>query len=224
MAKSKNITVEEHKQVHTMRVELWAITPDAEALIERAGRVCWRTELSPIAEGRTAFIEALIRRGHLSVIEHPAATFKISGISRACSHQIVRHRLASYSQESMRYVDMGDQSIVVPPVILANEATHPIWQESLRATRTAYRNLRAHGVRKEDARFVLPIATTTQIVMTQNFTSWRHFIELRCNRPAQWEIRQVAHAILKILYREAPAVFGDLVTLTQMKETDDKSQ
>ena len=193
-----------------MRVELWAITPDAEALIERAGRVCWRTELSPVAEGRAAFIKALLRRGHMSVLEHPAATLEISGISRACSHQIVRHRLGSYSQVSMRYVDMEDQPVVVPPVILANEATHPIWQKLLRATRTAYHNLRAHGIRKEDARFVLPIATVTRIVATHNFRSWRHFIELRCDRHAQWEIRQVAHDILAILYNEAPAVFGDL--------------
>ena len=193
-----------------MKVELLVITPDAEALIEYTGRVCWRTELSPVADGRTAFIKALIHKGHLSVVEHPSATFEISGISRSCSHQLVRHRLSSFSQESMRYVDMTNQKVITPPAVLADQDALIVWQDAIDLGQNLYRELRSLGIQKEDARFGLPIGTATRLVMTENFRFWRHFIELRCSKHAQWEIREVAAIILKTLYHEAPAVFGDL--------------
>lgn len=193
-----------------MKVELWSITLNAERLIEKAGRVCWRTDLSPDEDGTAVFIKRLIERGHLSVLEHASATFLIEGISRACSHQLVRHRIASYSQESQRYVDTGHFVPVLPQSIIENCEAHALFASTEMACKIAYRRLRELGVPKQDARFILPNATPTRIVTTMNFRSWRRFIEIRCDKSAQWEIRAVAHEILRILYGEAPSVFDDL--------------
>lgn len=197
-----------------MKVELIAITRylrgdgSPQELLEHAGRVCYRTE----GHGDpAAFLQARVREGHESLIEHASATFEISGISRACSHQLVRHRLASYSQESQRYVDMSEPEYIVPTAISRDPDALEIWNRASASLAEAYRRLRERGVRKEDARFLLPNATATRIVVTMNFRSWRHFIQERAlNRAAQWEIREVALEVLRVLHREAPAVFEDL--------------
>ncbi len=196
-----------------MEVELIAITRylkgdgSPEALLEYAGRVCYRSE----SRGDPAsFLRARIREGHESLIEHASATFEIRGISRACSHQLVRHRLASYSQESQRYVSMDDPEWVLPPSILADEEARRIWGRFAEAVRETYWALRARGIRKEDARFVLPNATATRLVVTMNFRELRHVFRLRISPEAQWEIREVAVRMLEAVYPYAPAVFGDL--------------
>lgn len=196
-----------------MQVELIAITRflkgdgSPEALIEYAGRVCYRSE----SKGDPAsFIQARIRDGHESIIEHASATFEISGISRACSHQLVRHRLASYSQESQRYVSMDNPEWVLPPSIMKDEEALKIWEQFAEKVKEAYRALRARGIAKEDARFVLPNATATRIVVTMNFRELRHFFRVRISPQAQWEIRELAVRMLEIIYPHAPAVFGDL--------------
>jgi len=197
-----------------MKVELIALTQflkgkgTPEELLEYAGRVCYRSR--PRGDPGP-FIQARIREGHESIIEHASATFEISGISRACSHQLVRHRLASYSQESQRYVDMSNPHFVIPPDIAHNGEALGIWNELVGRMRDAYQALRALGIKKEDARFLLPNATATRIVMTANFREWRHFIKVRALNPhAQWEIREVANRVLDSLYEVAPSVFGDL--------------
>ncbi len=196
-----------------MDVELIAITRylrgegRAEELLEHAGRVCYR---SGSRGDPAAFLQARIREGHESLIEHASATFEISGISRACSHQLVRHRIASYSQESQRYVDMTDAGFVVPPDVAGNPPAMAVWDEFVEQARESYRRLREQGVRKEDARFLLPNATETRIIVTMNFRALRHFFTVRCDRAAQWEIRQLATEMLRIMYREAPSVFEDL--------------
>lgn len=178
-----------------------------EALLERAGRACYRSE----GGGRPGkFLQARIREGHESIIEHASVTFDISGISRACSHQLVRHRIASYSQESQRYVDMSAPEFVVPPSVAENPEALAAWNEFLAQVGDTYRQLRELGVRKEDARFVLPNATTTRIIVTMNFRSLRHLFEVRCDRAAQWEIRALALEMLRQVHRLAPAVFEDL--------------
>ena len=192
-----------------MNIRMLAITPNAEELIEYAGHICWRTDSSPTKTDRKRFIKMLIEQNHMSVIEHPSASFEINGISRVCSHQIVRHRLASYSQESMRYVNMDNQPFRLPPSIAATEKATRIWSSTAFAAQEAYQNL-CKLVNREDARFVLPLSTTTRIIVTMNFRSWRHFIKLRCGKHAQWEIREVATQILRILYQEAPSIFDDL--------------
>ncbi|MCS7283544.1 MAG: FAD-dependent thymidylate synthase [Anaerolineae bacterium] len=196
-----------------MEVELIAITRylrgdgSPEALLEYAGRVCYRSE----SRGDPAsFLRARIREGHESLIEHASATFEIRGISRACSHQLVRHRLASYSQESQRYVSMDDPEWVLPPSILADDEARRIWDRFAETVRETYRALRARGIKKEDARFVLPNATATRIVVTMNFRELRHVFRLRISPEAQWEIREVAVRMLEAVYPYAPTVFGDL--------------
>lgn len=178
-----------------------------EALLEHAGRTCYRSE----SRGdRGKFLQARIREGHESIIEHAAVTFEISGISRACSHQLVRHRIASYSQESQRYVDMSNPEFIVPPDIAQNPAALAVWDELMGKVVDTYHRLRELGIRKEDARFVLPNATATRIIVTMNLRSLRHFFTVRCDKAAQWEIRHLALEMLRQVYPLAPSVFDDL--------------
>jgi len=197
-----------------MKVELIAMTQylggdgTPEALIERAARVCYRSE----SRGKpVAFLRARLKDGHESIVEHASATFEISGISRACSHQLVRHRLASYSQESQRYVDMSDPNLVVPDAIEASPEAYGVWSSFVEQVEDVYSELRGLGIRKEDARFVLPNAAETRIVMTMNFRELRHFFRLRLAPEAQWEIRRVALEMLKQLTPHAPTVFGEML-------------
>jgi thymidylate synthase (FAD) len=178
-----------------------------EELIEFAGRICYRSEPRGNAGD---FVMKRVREGHGSIIEHASATFLIEGISRACSHQLVRHRIASYSQESQRYVDMSEPEFVIPPAIAGNEGAQAIWDTFVEQAKIAYRELREQGIRKEDSRFLLPNAAATRLVVTMNFRSLRHFFEVRCQRDAQWEIREVALEMLRQMYEIAPGVFGDL--------------
>lgn len=142
---------------------------------------------------------------------HASATFEISGISRACGNQIERHRRASYSQESMRYIDMNDQMVVEPWTVHTSSEAVEQYHLAINAAFKAYKALRGLGIPKEDARYVLPLSTQTTIVMTKSFEWWRHFIELRTSKHAQWEIRAIANAVLDILCNRAPVIFEDLV-------------
>lgn len=204
-----------------MHVKLIAITqylPDdadrapagSEALLEHAGRVCYRSEAGGTPEATARFIARRVQEGHESIIEHACATFEISGISRACSHQLVRHRLASYSQESQRYVEMSEPEWVVPPQIAGDPEALRIWTDFLETAQTSYRRLRERGIKKEDARFLLPNAAATRLVMTANFRELRHIFRLRVSPQAQWEIRELCVRMLEAVYRYAPSVFGAL--------------
>ncbi len=206
-----------------MQVELIAVThylhgdESAEGLVERAGRVCYRSE----SQGnRGAFLRSRLKAGHESIIEHAGATFEISGISRACSHQLVRHRLASYSQESQRYVDMSDPEIVLPDAIADNPDALAIWSRYMEQVKETYQELRALGVRKEDARFALPNAAATRIVVTMNFRELRHFFRLRITPEAQWEIRRMALEMLRQLLPYAPTIFGESIAEIRLKHPE----
>jgi thymidylate synthase (FAD) len=196
-----------------MQVELIAVTQylrgegTPEELIEHAGRVCYRSQGRGNA-GR--FIRQRIREGHESIVEHVSATFEVSGISRAASHQLVRHRLASYRQESQRSVDMSDPQWVLPPDVSADPRAVTIWENLGAQVRNAYRALRELGVRKEDARFVLPNGAATRLVVTMNFRELLHVFRLRISPEAQWEIRAVCVRMLELVAPHAPHVFGDL--------------
>jgi len=134
------------------------------------------------------------------------ATFLIEGVSRSLTHQLVRHRKGSYSQESQRYVDMrksGGEPII-PPSIEENDEAKDIFEEAMIQCQAAYERLRDVGIRKEDARFVLPSAAPTRIVMTMTLEDYRYFLSQRCAKDAQWEIRSVAHSMLFQLFRLAP--------------------
>ena len=196
-----------------MKVKLIAITKyldgdgTPEELLEHAGRVCYRSQ----SQGNPGkFLQARIREGHESLIEHASATFEISGISRACSHQLVRHRLASYSQESQRYCDTGEWEPVIPSSILECGWATSIFDKYMDRAKVLYEELRELGISKEDARFVLPNATPTRIIVTMNFRSWRHFCTIRCDKQSQWEIRKLAIKILNLLYEQAPSVFAGI--------------
>jgi thymidylate synthase (FAD) len=195
-----------------MQVEIIGVTKpyqgdgDAESLLEYAGRACYR---STPRGNPGKFLKSRIREGHESIIEHSSVTFEISGISRACSHQLVRHRIASYSQESQRYVDMTAPEFVVPPAVSDNPQALAVWDGFMDQVADAYRQLRELGVRKEDARFLLPNAAATRIILTMNFRSLRHFFSVRCDKAAQWEISALALEMLRQVHALAPAVFGD---------------
>jgi len=199
-------------EVGEVHVELIGITRylrgdgTPEGLLEHAGRVCYQSK-SRGEPGR--FLRARIREGHESIIEHASATFEISGISRACSHQLVRHRIASYSQESQRYVDMSDPEWVLPPTVAENLEASAIWDGFADEVKAAYRALRELGVR-EDARFVLPNAAATRIIVTMNFRELLHVFRLRISPAAQWEIRDVCVRMLELVYPIAPNVFSEL--------------
>lgn len=192
-----------------MRVELLSVTPDGEALIAHAARVSHRSEARASPEADHKLIRRLIELGHESVLEFAHATFLIDGISRACANQLVRHRLASYVQESQRYVDVGERSVVCPPRIEEHSACAGVFRDAVGKAREAYAKLLSLGVPKEDARYVLPLGTGTALVMSANFREWRHILKLRMSREAQWEIRDLAQRILGILREHAPNVFGD---------------
>lgn len=199
-----------------MKVELVAITPNAEEVIENAGRTCYQSEPKEGYKTGT-LIKALIKSGHLSVLEHVYCTFRINGVSRAMTHQLVRHRLMAVSQESQRYVKQDQFEYVVPPSIEfpANPDGHLVWKEDfkkdMQIIQAMYDKWKSRGIRNEDARFVLPNACQSEIVISFNFREARHVFEVRCDKHAQWEIRAVANQMLKILNENAPNVFGDLV-------------
>jgi len=191
-----------------MRVELVRSTVEPERLIELAGRLCYGGEY----QGDTEFIRQRIADGHESIVEHASATFLISGISRACSHQLVRHRLASYSQESQRYVEMDDlatKAITPFDIDNSNEAAD-VFSNTMLEIKYSYQRLRDLGIRKEDARFLLPNATATKILVTMNFRELRHFFKIRLTKQAQWEIRELAKRMLELVMEIAPNVFGDI--------------
>jgi thymidylate synthase (FAD) len=192
-----------------MKVDMLFVTPEAEGLIEEAGRTSYLSLTKGGRHRSQEFIRMLIKRGHLSVLEHAYATFRISGVSRAFTHQLVRHRLCSFTQQSQRYVDESSFSYVEPESVSGNSEAHVVFTECMENTRKTYKQLQQLGIKNEDARFVLPNAIESQIVVTANLREWRHIIELRGDSEAQWEIRQVAIRILRMLKECVPAVFED---------------
>ena len=156
-------------------------------------------------------------------LHHGAATFFFEGISRTCTHQLVRHRLASFSQESQRYVDLskGGWRAIVPPAVAENPQAMAELSEFWRIAEEKYATLRGLGIRKEDARFLLPNAAETRIVATMNFAAWSHFLWLRAvDKAAQWEIRAMGQATLRMLYTLAPAVFAEQWRVYQKQFAD----
>jgi len=192
-------------------VTLLAVTPRAEKLIEEAGRTCYLSFDKMDDTSEANFIRRCIKNGHHSILEHASASFRVRGASRAFTHQLVRHRVASFSQQSQRYVSEDEFNYVVPPDIQANPEASALFDGFLENARLAYRRLRELGIKKEDARFVLPYALESEIVFSANFRELRHVFALRCARGAQWEIRSVCLAMLRVMKAEAPSVFGDFV-------------
>ena len=145
--------------------------------------------------------------GHHSVLEHSSFTFVIEGISRACSHQIVRHRIASFTQQSQRYVNLKTFDYIIPPKIANNVEAVKEYNRTIKRVEKSYKSLLKLGVPKEDIRYILPNATSTNLMMTMNARSLLHFFSLRCCMRAQWEVREVANRMLKQVKKVAPTIF-----------------
>jgi thymidylate synthase (FAD) len=193
----------------TPKVALLSITPDAEKLIEAAGRTSYMSFDKQGQDSEKRFIRMLVKSGHHSVLEHAHATFRISGASRSFTHQLVRHRLCSVIQQSQRYVDESSFNYIEPDSIRNNRQAHSVFIDFMNKAKETYVTLSRMKIKKEDARYVLPNAVESQVVVSANFREWRHVIGLRGKAQAQWEIRRVAIEILKILRKHAPNVFGD---------------
>lgn len=192
-----------------MKVKLLAITPQAEKVIELAGRTCYLSFQKVAKDSEKKFIRFLIQSGHASVLEHAYATFRLQNISRSLTHQLVRHRVASYSQQSQRYVDEKNFGYVIPDSIRKNKQALALYQKFMHHSKEIYTQLREMNIVKEDARFVLPNGVKTEIVISANLREFRHIFKLRCHIKAQWEIRQVCIKMLEILKKKAPTVFED---------------
>lgn len=160
-------------------------------------------ECAGVSHGKTdASIKRALgcwRAGHTSVLEHVTATFRIKGISRACSHQLVRHRLASFVQESQRYtkIDLSREWYVVPPAIAESDDRLDLFIEHMERCGDAYQSALNAGIKPEDARYLLPEATKTSVVMTMNLRELESFYKLRSDHAAQWEIRELAESMLE---------------------------
>lgn len=220
-----------------MKVELLNYTHDGEMTIAQAGKLCYSpVGVDEIKEGLDEesigkYVEMLANLGHYSPLEHVSFTFAIEGVSRTLTHQLVRHRLASYSQQSQRYVKLDSFEYIIPPSIEENEEAKQIFIEAMEADRLAYNKIvdaifeknyeamlvkgysekkarsQAEKASIEDARYVFPNACETKIVVTMNARTLLHFFNVRtCNR-AQWEIREMATQMLKLVKGIYPALF-----------------
>src|SRR6266704_3118095 len=198
---------------------------DGERLAEYAGRLCYMSQHNPVNRTTAEYLENIKKQGHGSVLEHPVYVLLIDGISRSCSHELVRHRAGfGYSQISQRYVDESHAAFVVPPAILGDATLESEWERQVAEAQAAYVRvvealLERHAwvndkvhrrkVAREAARSVLPNATEVKIVVSGNARAWRTMLELRSSEGAEREIRRMAIACLRVLQREAPALFAD---------------
>ena len=202
-----------------MKVEILAYTPNPEETIARAASTCYDSVPKELDKARK-MIAAIIKSGHESCIEHSSATFEIDGISRVVTHELVRHRIGfAYSQRSQRYVDEANPSFVIPEEIEANETAKALFEDAMRYAWEKYKALQDLGLKNEMARYVLPNACCTKIVVTADFRAWRNFLKLRLSKRAQHEIRNLANVLLDKLIEIAPSCFEDLRDESNLQNT-----
>ena len=197
----------------TMQVKLVRYTPGPERTVAMSARLCY----SPIGAAQLAerisdeqaakLVRKLVSMGHFSTLEHVTFTFAIEGVSRVLTHQLVRHRIASYSQQSQRYVKEHDFETIVPPSIAKNPEAKAKFDALMTQIQDLYNEFTAAGVLAEDARYILPNAAETKIVCTFNARSLLNFFSLRCCTRAQWEIRALANEMLRQVKEVAPVIF-----------------
>lgn len=205
-----------------LKVILLRHTPNPEETVAMAAKLCYSPADVESLKGKIeskdqkAFVEKLVKMGHMTPIEHASFTFAMEGISRACSHQLVRHRLASYSQQSQRYVsEESGFDYIIPPSIKEDKKLKGTFISFMEEAQNAYnimvKKLNEKGIKGEsanqDARFVLPNAAETKIMVTMNARELLHFFRQRCCNRAQWEIRQMAEEMLKLVKKVAPTIF-----------------
>jgi len=206
-----------------LKVLLLEHTPNPENVVAMAAKLCYSSsdveglKDKIAAKDQKAFVEKLVSIGHMSPIEHVSFTFGVEGVSRACSHQIVRHRVASYSQQSQRYVRETEFDYVIPETVKSDPKLVKSFEKYMRQAQKAYdemiKALGDMGITGEnasqDARFLLPNAAETKIVITMNARELLHFFRVRCCNRAQWEIRAMATEMLKLVKTAAPVIFKD---------------
>ena len=194
-----------------MKVELLAYTPDADRVCAAAGKSCYSEhpahELLDSGDPDRV-LGRIVGMGHHSVIEHAVFTFSVEGVSRSLTHQLVRHRIASFSQQSQRYVPLERPTYVVPRTVESDPERAEIYGSLMDAVWNAYNRLTELGVPAEDARYVLPNGCTTNITITMNARELLHFFSLRCCNRAQWEIREMADEMLRLCREVSPTIFG----------------
>lgn len=197
-----------------LSVKLLSHTPEPERVVALSAKLCYsdatiddlRDAIS--RQEQANFIEKIVKIGHHSVLEHISFTFGIEGVSRALTHQLVRHRIASYSQKSQRYVKhKEDFEFVIPPTIKNHERYLEKYQNLMSEISDLYSRMISEGIPAEDARYILPNACETKIIVTMNARELLHFFKIRCCNRAQWEIRMMAEEMLKLCLEVAPSVF-----------------
>ena len=196
------------------------LTPvDSEAIlkhIELCGRTCYKSEKKITDESCRTFVQSIIKRGHEAVLEHFNITVKFI-CDRGVSHEIVRHRLASYCQESTRYCNYskddfsGEITVVEPFYLQPDTLAYNAWKEACEAAEAAYFSLLDWGCTPQEARAVLPNSLKTEVVMTANLREWRHFFKLRCAPAAHPQMREVATPLLAAVQKKLPIVFDDIL-------------
>lgn len=199
-----------------MKVQLLNYSNNPEKTVALAAKLCYTTKSieqiikSIEKEKPDRIIKKIIKLGHYSVLEHVSFTFGIEDISRVTSHQLVRHRLASYAQKSQRYTKITEtEPYIIPKEIAHNQDLMLKFQEISAKSTAFYLELLEKGISFEDARYILPQATTTNIIFTANARELLHFFRLRCCNRAQWEIRELACNMLKIVKDIAPNIFAN---------------
>ena len=196
-----------------MNVQLLAHTPAPEQLVAASAKLCYSAasiaDLAAIEADKAEEFIGKLPEAHQSPFEHVSFTFGIEGVSRAMLAQITRHRIASFSVQSQRYVDMSDGfGYVIPESIEQNPEARDVFDAFMRGIDTLYTYLRSCGIPAEDARFILPNACHTQMIVTMNARELMHFFSLRCCKRAQWEIRAVAEEMLRLCKEVAPEIFA----------------
>lgn len=195
-----------------MKVKLLAHTPDMDRICAAAASSCYSEDPSSDLLGTvdpSKMLRRVLGMGHHSVIEHAVFTFSVEGVSRALTHQLVRHRIASFSQQSQRYVRLDEPTYVVPETAAADPAAAELYAKTMDAVWDSYSKLMELGVPAEDARYVLPNGCTTNITITMNARELLHFFSMRCCNRAQWEIREMADEMLRLCREVSPVIFAD---------------
>ncbi|MCX6666810.1 MAG: FAD-dependent thymidylate synthase [Euryarchaeota archaeon] len=206
-----------------MNVKLIGFTPDPEKIPAMAAKLT-HSKTKPEDLGKTsnkelkAILEQVVNLGHTSVVEHASFTFAISDVSRSLTHQLVRHRIASFSQQSQRYVNLNEPAYVTPPKIAKSKQMKKAYDQTMKMIWEEYNKLLEMDIPAEDARYVLPNATCTNIIVTMNARSLLNFFELRCCLHAQWEIRKLANLMLKEVKKAAPTIFKNAGPLCKSKK------
>lgn len=202
----------------TIKPDVEFITPiDGAAVLkrlEKCGRVCYKSEDKITEDSAEKFVAGIIKRGHEAVLEHCSFTVKFI-CDRGVSHEIVRHRMASYCQESTRYCNygkgkFGEEITVIEPCFLNSKAKRDYWYTAMRKAEDIYFALLDEGCTPQEARSVLPNSLKTEVIMTANIREWRHFLQLRCSPAAHPQMREVALILLDKVHNLIPVCFDDI--------------